>query len=199
MTTTTDSPSTARPGRRTMVRRLLAVAVAAAAALAAATLAACGPASTTSPAPTTSTHPSGPSGNSAASANPVSLTTIDGKQVSVPGPVPTALFFFSVGCGECVGGGKSFAQATAQTAPRKAAFLAVDMDPGDSPEAITGFLQQIGAQNLPAVIDRGATLSRTYQVSALSTLIVVDPAGKVTYRGTDPSADKIVAAVADAK
>ncbi|WP_201409496.1 TlpA family protein disulfide reductase, partial [Mycobacterium paraintracellulare] len=147
---------------------------------------------------TTSTNPSGPRGNNAASANPLTLTTIDGQQVSVPGPVPTALFFFSVGCGECAGGGKSFAQATAQTAPGKAAFLAVDMDPGDSPEAITGFLQQIGAQNLPAVIDRGATLSRTYQVSALSTLIVVDPAGKVTYRGTDPSADKIVAAVAEA-
>ena len=35
-------------------------------------------------------------------------------------------------------------------------------------------------------------------VASLSTLVVVDPAGKVTYRATDPSADQITTALRDA-
>lgn len=129
------------------------------------------------------------------------LTTIDGHQMSVPGTSATALFFFAVGCGECVGGGKSLAQAqaTVANAHGTAAFLAVDMDPSEAPAAITGFLAQVGAQNVPAVIDKDATLARTYQVSALSTLIVLNPTGTITYRATDPTADKILAALTDAE
>ena len=37
-----------------------------------------------------------------------------------------------------------------------------------------------------AAIDQGATLSRTYEVSALATLIVIDRSGKVTYPGHRP-------------
>ncbi|WP_343577666.1 TlpA disulfide reductase family protein [Mycobacterium sp.] len=120
------------------------------------------------------------------------LTTLAGKAVRVPGSKPTAVFFFSVGCGECAEGAKSFAKA-ATTVGGKAEFLAVDIDPHDSADAITGFLRSIGSPDLPAAIDKDAVLSRTYQVSAISTLIVVDPAGKVTFRATDPPTDKIEA------
>lgn len=142
-----------------------------------------------------------PRSSAAASAVEVTtVTTIDGHQTAVPGPAATALFFFTVGCGECIDGGRSLAHA--QTAVAHAhgttAFLAVDMDPHEDPAAISGFLAQVGAQNVPAVIDANATLSRTYQVSALSTLIVVTSTGAVTYRATDPTADDIVAAADDA-
>lgn len=119
-----------------------------------------------------------------------SVTTLAGKSLQVPGDKPTAVFFFSVGCGECVGGGKSLAQA-ATAVGNKAQFLAVDMDPSESTDAITGYLHTINAPDLPAAIDTGAKLTSAYQVSALSTLIVVNPSGKVTYRGTDPSPDQI--------
>ncbi|MDI3313373.1 MAG: TlpA disulfide reductase family protein [Mycobacterium sp.] len=165
----------------------------AAAVLAIGAAAACGP--STSPSPTGAGKPAA----THATSGPVTLTTVDGKQVTVPGRVPTALFFFSVaGCEECLAGGKSFAQAAAKTPGGKAAFLAVDMDPSDPPQKATDFLGQVGAPTLPAVIDKGAVLTGRFQVTALSTLIVVDPAGKVTYRATGPSADQITTALRQA-
>lgn len=125
------------------------------------------------------------------------VTTLAGATVRIPADKPAAVFFFSVGCGECLGGGKSLAQA-ATTVGDKAQFLAVDMDPGDTKDAITGFLHAIDGPELPTTIDTGATLSRAYKVSALSTLLVVEPAGKVTYRATDPTADQIRTALAAA-
>ena len=42
------------------------------------------------------------------------MTSIDGRQVSLPAAgKPTAVFFFSVGCGECVGGVRSLGEAAA--------------------------------------------------------------------------------------
>lgn len=149
-------------------------------------ISACGPAA--------DTNPSVSQGVSAPSSAPVALTTIDGRQVSVPGSTPTALLFFSFSCGECVVGGKSLAQAQAgaENAGSKAGFLLVDMDPKESPQDAARFRDQIDSKNLPAVIDTGATLSRTYKISALTTVIVVDAAGKVTYQGHAPSADQIL-------
>jgi len=117
----------------------------------------------------------------------------------VPGRAPTALFFFSVGCGECVGGAKSLAraQAAAQKSGGKGTFLAVDIDPSESANTITDFLRGVEGTELSAVIDKNPTLASRYQVAALSTLIV-DPAGTVTYRATDPPADQITTAVEQA-
>jgi hypothetical protein len=60
------------------------------------------------------------------------------------------------------------------------------------PQDAAHFREQIDGKNLPAVIDTGATLSHTYKISAPTTVIVVDPAGKVTYQGHAPSADQIL-------
>jgi hypothetical protein len=43
-----------------------------------------------------------------------------------------------------------------------------------------------GDPDLPAASDHDASLGRRYQVAALSTLLVIDPAGAVTYRAVDP-------------
>jgi hypothetical protein len=45
---------------------------------------------------------------------------------------------------------------------------------------------------MSAAIDEGAALSQRFGVAALSTLILVDPDGQVTFRATDPDADTIV-------
>ena len=44
----------------------------------------------------------------------------------------------------------------------------------------------------PAAIDQGATLSQRFDVAALSTLIIVDSDGRVTFRATDPDAETII-------
>lgn len=122
------------------------------------------------------------------------VTTVAGKTVRVPDAKPTALFFFTVGCGECAGGAKSLSQA-ARAAGDNAEFLAVDMDPNESARDITGFLSSVDGAALPAAIDTGAALTQRFEVSALSTLIVLDPSGTVTYRATDPSAQAITTAL----
>lgn len=133
---------------------------------------------------------------SADAGSPATVTSIDGQQISLPAAgKPTAVFFFSVGCGECVGGVRSLgaAAASADEKGTDAGFLAVDMDPRESKETIEGFMAYVDAKQVPAAIDEGATLSQRFDVAALSTLIVVDADGKVTFRATDPDADTITA------
>lgn len=174
---------TLSPPRR---RTLLALAVTAALAAGAT---ACG--TETTPAKTTAANSTG---KGPVSKDGSEVTTIGDEKIPVPGEKPTALFFFSVGCGECAGGAKSLAKVGKEL-NGKANVLAVDMDPGESPQLVRQFLDYIKAPQLPAVIDKNATLSQRYQVAALSTLIVVDPAGKVTYRATDPGPEAIQAAL----
>lgn len=198
MTTTTTPAPAARGAGSIAPRRIMAAA--ATAMLAVTVLASCGThtgtGSSAAPGASTaaSTKPYGAQGVTPASPAPATLTTIDGQQVSVPGNTPTALLFFSFSCGECVGGGKSMAQAqaSAQQTGSKAGFLLVDIDPHESAQDVGRFREQIDGKNLPAAVDTGATMSRTYKISALTTVIVVDPAGKVTYQGHAPSADQIL-------
>jgi hypothetical protein len=132
-----------------------------------------------------------------AATDPVTVTALSGAPVTVPSGKPTAMFFFSVGCGECVGGAKSLSQAARQLGDT-AAFVLVDMDPAEPAQVVTDFQQQTGTDTVPAVIDTDATLTKRYSVAALSTLLVVDPGGAVAYRAADPSADQITAALAKA-
>ncbi|MCT1764909.1 redoxin family protein [Brevibacterium casei] len=127
--------------------------------------------------------------------SPAAVTSIDGRQVSLPAAgKPTAVFFFSVGCGECVGGVRSLgeAAASAEANGTGAGFLAVDMDPRETKETIEGFMKYVEAERVPAAIDQGATLSQRFDVAALSTLIIVDSDGRVTFRATDPDAETII-------
>ncbi|GDY33531.1 TlpA family protein disulfide reductase [Gandjariella thermophila] len=143
---------------------------------------------------TNTATPASPAAPAAAANAATQVTTITGSGMRVPGAEPTALFFFSVGCGECAGGAKSLAQA-ARTVGGKAEFLAVDMDPSESTQDVTSFLKTVDGADLPAAIDTGAALTQRFGISALSTLIVVAPSGKVTYRATDPSPQAITTAL----
>jgi thiol-disulfide isomerase/thioredoxin len=173
------------PRRRT----LLALAVTA---VVAAGATACGTQDTSAPKPA-----SAGASTSSPSQQGTAVTTIGNEKIKVPGDKPTALFFFSVGCGECAGGAKSLSTA-GKALNGKAGVLAVDMDPSESPQTIRQFLTSIKAPELPAAIDTDAALSQRYKVAALSTLIVVDPAGKVTFRATDPGPDQIQTALQQA-
>jgi hypothetical protein len=160
---------------------------AAAVILAAGVLTACGPSATTS-------SPTSPPQSSATAAV---LTTVDGKTVDLPATAPTAMLFFSTGCGECVGGGTSLAAARAavQKAAGTARFLAVDMVPTENTADVHRFLDQIGDTSLPAVVDPTGALTGRYQVSAQTTVLVVDPSGQITYRGHAPSQEQILTAL----
>jgi len=127
--------------------------------------------------------------------SPATVTSVDGQTIRLPAAgAPTAVFFFSVGCGECVDGVRSLGKAAAAgKAGDHAGFLAVDMDPGESKPTIKRFMDYVDAEHVPAAIDIGAALSRRYGVAALSTLIVINADGNVTFRATSPSATTITA------
>jgi Thioredoxin-like len=107
------------------------------------------------------------------------------------------LYFFAAGCRQCVSGARTLVQARKQTGPA-ATILAVDLDPTETPAVIRQFAAVAGDPDLPAASDRDANLSRRYQVTALGTLIVIDPAGTLTYRADDPGIAPTLAAIAKA-
>lgn len=176
--------------RSSMTRR---VSVGLAMLAAGAVLAGCGAAATSSSVPAASAAVGTPAG--AASASGTALRTIDGSTVRVPGSKPSVLVFISIGCADCAAAAQTVAQA-ARTIGDKASFLGVDLDPGVPVQDLNGFLGSVNARNLPTVIDAKAALADKYQVTALSTVLVVDPAGEVTYRAVSPPAGAITAAVA---
>jgi hypothetical protein len=170
---------------------------------AAALLASC----STDPAPrgrSAASDGSAASGPGAAATRQAALTTIDGAAVRVPGNEPSVLVFLSITCADCADAARTMARVSAAAkataraahlATTKAAFLGVDMDRGASAEAVTDFLHSVGADGLPTVVDQKATLSGTYQVTALSTVLVIDSAGRVRFRAIKPSSAAILAAV----
>lgn len=125
------------------------------------------------------------------------LTTITGATVRVPSSKPSVLAFISVGCSDCAAVTKAVAQAQ-RVAGNKATFLAVALDPGVPHQYVKGFLSYDDANNLPVTIDTKGTLTTKYQVSTLSSVLIVNPAGKVTYRAVNPSPAAITAALSAA-
>lgn len=122
------------------------------------------------------------------------VTTISGSSVRVPGDKPTALLFFSETCGGCVQGGKNLAEAAHQSGS-SATVLAVDMAPNETAADVHNFLRDIGDTGLPAALDPGAALTRAYGVKALTTVVVIDPAGRTVYQGIQPTTQQILDAL----
>ncbi len=158
-----------------------------------AVLAGCGAASTTA-------SPPAHSAAAATTASPArlvgtALMTIDGVTVHVPSSKPSVLVFLSISCADCSAATNAAAQAS-RTIGDKASFLGVDLDPGVPAQDLNDFLGSVNAKNLPTVIDAKFALLGKYKVSALSSVLVIDPGGKVTFRAVNPTANAITAAVA---
>jgi hypothetical protein len=127
----------------------------------------------------------------------ISAKSADGITVHVPNTKPSVLFFFSVQCGSC--GPESRILAAEQRAhPTQANYVLIDVEAAESSATINSFLVKNQASNLAYTTDKSARLLNTYQVHALSTVVVTDPAGKVSYRAVDPSATEIQSALVKA-
>ena len=77
----------------------------------------------------------------------------------------------------------------------RATFLAVDLEPAVTASHVRDFLDSVGARGLPATINSDGTLLRKYRVTVLSSVLIIDPAGKVVYRAVNPSAKAITRAL----
>lgn len=123
-------------------------------------------------------------------------TTPSGQQVSVPGGKPSVVFFFSVNCGTCGPGAQALAQA--QQVTPEANYVAVDVDPSETATDVVEFLTTNQATGLAYTLDTDGALTSAYRLTQLSTAVVLDAEGNAVYRGVDPTADQIKAALATA-
>lgn len=122
--------------------------------------------------------------------------TLSGQQVSVPGGKPSVVFFFSVNCGTCGPGAQALAKA--QQATPDANYVAVDVAPGETDADVAEFLTTNQATGLAYTLDTDGALTSAYQLTQLSTAVVLDPQGAIVYRGVDPTPDQIQTALATA-
>ena len=171
-------PSDTATRSRTARRRLTALA---AISVLAVLLSACGGLTKDNP------SPAGDDGTTAAS---FTARTVAGGSTTLPGERPSVLLFFSVECGGCGPTAQALAQAQAQD-PKAADFAVVDVAAYETTKDIEGFLKYYDANALAYASDPDGTLIARYGVTQLSTVVIVDPDGKVVFRGVEPNAEKI--------
>jgi len=133
----------------------------------------------------------------------VTLRTTDGAVVRVPSARPSVLLFITLGCADCAASAQSMNRAArslraAGSLRDRATFLAVDLDPDLPPAHLTEFLNSVGARGLPATINSDGTLLHKYHVTALSSVLIINSAGKVVYRAVNPTANAIIRALSTA-
>lgn len=144
------------------------------------------------PAPAAASLNAGPS----TAATAFIATTTDGEEVPVPGGKASVVFFFSSSCGSC--GPGAHALPDAQTSTPDANYIAVDIDPSESVAVVRDFLNTNNASTLSYARDTDGGLTRAYQLSQLSTAVVLDASGTEVYRGVDPTPTQIRSALTKA-
>jgi len=118
-------------------------------------------------------------------------TTASGQSVPVPGGKPSAVLFFSATCGSCGPAAHALAQAQHADAHGANTYAVVDMDPSESPQTIRAFLAANQASTLPVARDTNAALTGAYQVTALSTAVILGPDGRAVARTVEPTVAQI--------
>ncbi len=125
-----------------------------------------------------------------AAAASFTAATSTGTQVTVPGGKPSAVLFFSADCGTCGPATQALAQAQAAD-PQGADYVAVDLDPGETPADIAAFLAANQATNLAVTSDTDGTLASAFGVTRLSTAVFLGTDGHVVSRAVEPDTTQI--------
>lgn len=121
--------------------------------------------------------------------------TVSGETVKIPGDKPAVVLFFSVECGSCGPTAHALAQVQARD-PRAADFAVVDIAPNETPADVKGFLRDNDANSLAYTVDTDGRLFRSYRVTQLTTVLIIDADGRVAYRAVEPTAATIRAELA---
>ena len=95
------------------------------------------------------------------------------------------LFFMATGCAGCEPGSHDLAQALQSAKVRAAQALAIDVNGSDRPADLQAFVQSLGIPASAPVqwgIDTTGAIASAYGVQALETTVVIDPHGQIAYR-----------------
>lgn len=116
--------------------------------------------------------------------------TVSGEPIKVPGGRPTVVLFFSVECGGCGPTANALAQAQADD-PAAANFVVVDVAAYETESDIKRFLDAYDAPDLGYARDAGGRLIADYEVTQLSTVLILDSDNNEAFRAIEPSAGTI--------
>ncbi len=116
----------------------------------------------------------------------VTARSLDGQTVVLPADRSTAVFFFAGWCGTCVPEAAALGELH-RTHGDKVNIIAVDVDPTDAPETISGFLEAAGDPQYPVVHDIDGAMRTAFGVASLDVTVVIDASGRVVYRDAVPS------------
>ncbi len=123
--------------------------------------------------------------------------TVQGEEIPVPGPKPSVLFFFNIECGACGPATKVLAELQRRS-PADANYVAVDIAPYETARQIEDFLALNQASSLAYASDLNTQLITAYQITQVSTFVVLDDGGREVFRAVEPSAEQLKAALAAA-
>lgn len=117
------------------------------------------------------------------------ITTLDGEKFSLTqkrGEV-VALYFMAGWCGTCIPEAQSWSKLYPAYKDRGLEALMVSADPNDTPQTIAAFERAGGIKNLPWAIDETGEFTRSLDVRALDTTIIINREGKIAYRDAAPT------------
>ncbi len=112
------------------------------------------------------------------------LTTLEGDEFNLAekrGEV-VALFFTAGWCDSCIPEAQAWSGLYPTYEGRGLDLLMVSIDPNDTPQTIEGFQRKSGIQPLPWAIDKTGEVSRSLNVGALGSTVIVDREGRIAYR-----------------
>ena len=132
-------------------------------------LAACGPSSAAS----------------ASSGAPPTVLTLQQVEARTHGH-PTVLLFTAQGCASCVGEARALQEAAGSRTDLR--LVGVDMDPGDTTQALAAYVQAIGLQSsgLLWMVDGEGSLVRRYGITSLSSTVFLDSSGQARFVNQGP-------------
>lgn len=180
----------ARKGDKKMIRAVMLVTML----MAVLSIAACGgPGTQQSNAPSSGSAGTEETGASAEQANAGSngeeapdfgLTTLEGDEFNLAekrGEV-VALFFTAGWCDSCIPEAQAWSELYPTYEDRGLDLLMVSIDPSDTPQTIEEFQRKSGIQPLPWAIDKTGEVSRSLNIRALGSTVIVDREGRIAYR-----------------
>jgi peroxiredoxin len=185
------SRSTPRPALRSVLARIMVLAVMLALLVGVFTLV---HANTSTSAParsvssTTKTNTTGASKTSRTASAPdftVSLLSGTTFHLAVQQGHVVVLFFMATGCAGCEPGSSDLAQALQSAKVRGAQALAIDVNGTDRPADLQAFVQSLGIPASAPVqwgIDTTGAIASAYNVQTLETTVVIDSHGRIAYR-----------------
>ena len=139
------------------------------------------------------------SGYAAGAVATITLPTLDGQTIALPGSRGQITVLYTMGywCSTCISGAKTLAQLQPEYAQRGVRFIAVDLTPQVKASDLPPFVQAVGTNQLTWAMDSSGRFTYLYQINSLDTALILDGQEREVYRNHQGASDTDLRAVLD--